>query len=287
MQLARRLLVTTLLALPAPLLVPAAASAGPSLDSSGIGALAWTLLVAGAVLLAAVVSVGVWLWHRDALPPLPQLGRRRPPPPPPFLSTRPAHEPPPDADRFFIAGEQQPERRPSFAAPAQPDVVPAVALAGAAVLAVAALGAGVVVAASGGAAAPSRAAAQDTLGPRIATSDPSLCLAATTATDGAPLILRFCDGSATQRWEAGGDGTIRLAGRCMDVAGAAKAKGTILQLADCNGNPAQQFAFAGPTLVSKLTGNCVDVKDEQVTAGAAAVIASCATAGQRAWRQLP
>jgi len=287
MQVARRLLVTTLLALPAPFLVPAPASAGPSIGSSGLGLLAWTLLIAGAVLLTTVIGLGIWLWRRDELPPLPQLRRRRPLPPPPFLSARPAREDGAVADRYFVAGEQLPERPPSFAPPARPDRVPAVALAGSAVLAVAALVAGVIVAYVGGTVAPRAPAAQDTLGPRIVTSDPSLCLAATTPSDGAPLILGFCDGGPAQQWQVAGDGTIRTAGRCMDVAGAATAKGTIVQLADCNGNPAQQFAFDGVLLVSKLTGNCVDVKGARVVAGAAAVIAGCTTARQRAWRQLP
>ena len=151
MQVARRLLVTTLLALPAPFLVPAAASAAPSTAATDPGPLASTLVIAGAVVLVAVIGAGVWLWRRDELPPLPRLRRRRPMPPPPFLSARPAPEDPAVSDRFFAAGEQLPGRRPSFAAPAERDRVPAMALAGAAVLAVAALVAGVIVALTGAA----------------------------------------------------------------------------------------------------------------------------------------
>jgi hypothetical protein len=254
--------------------------------SPGPGTLAWTLLIAGGAILLAVIGLGFWLWRRDELPPLPRL-RRRPLPPPPFLTGQPASEEPGDSDRFYFAGEEPPAPRPSRAQ-AEPDRVPAVALAGAAIVAVAALVAGVVFAARGGAGpVTTPVAAQDNLGPRIGSSDPSLCLAATTTADGAPLILRPCDGGQTQQWQVASDGTIRTAGRCMDVAGAAKTNGTIVQLATCNGNQAQQFAFDGAKLVSKLTDNCVDVRGARVTSGAGAVIRGCESVGDRTWKQLP
>jgi hypothetical protein len=163
-----------------------------------------------------------------------------------------------------------------------------------AILAVAALVAGVLFAVLGrdDTSAPTATSAKplsalDRLGPRIGSSNPSLCLAATTANDGAPLILMPCDGGQTQQWQVASDGTIRTAGRCMDVAGAARTVGTVVQLATCNGNQAQQFAFAGPELVSKLTGNCVDVSGGEVTAGSGAVIQSCAAVGNRSWKRLP
>lgn len=272
---------------------PAAAAATGTTTLSDIGWLSWTLLIAGAAVLIGVIAVGYWLWRRDELPPLPRLGRRRPPPPPPFLNSRPASEQPAE-DRFYYAGEAPPAPRPSRASRPESDRVPAFVLAGVAVLAVAALVAGVLFAVLGhDASSPPTAAtatplsATDTLGPRISSSDPALCLAATTANDGSPLILMPCDGGQTQQWQAAGDGTIRTAGRCMDVAGAAKTVGTVVQLATCNGNQAQQFTFAGSELVSKLTGNCVDVSGGQVTAGTGAVIQTCAAAKSRSWKQLP
>jgi hypothetical protein len=268
----------------------ASATAGGGVQ---IGWLAWTLLIAGGVVLLGVIAVGYWLWRRDELPPLPRLWRRRPPPPPPFLTGRPATEQPAE-DRFYYAGEAPPEPRPSRATTPESDRLPSFALAGVAVLAVAALVAGVLFAVLGNdhktaptAAPATPLAAQDSLGPRIGSSDPSLCLAATTANDGSPLILMPCDGGQTQQWQVASDGTIRTAGRCMDVAGAARTVGTVVQLATCNGNQAQQFAFAGPELVSKLTGNCVDVSGGQVTAGTGAVIQTCAAARTRSWKQLP
>lgn len=272
---------------------PAAGSSAPSTNSPD-----WlppTLMIAGGVLLFAVVGCGYWLWRRNELPPLPRLWRRRRVPPPPFVSGRPPIEDLAGSDRFFSAGEEleKPSRR-SAAAPADRDRVPALALAGAAIVAVGALAVGVVFAVTGTgnaeaattyAAKPLSAPAD--LGPRIGTSVPNLCLAATTTNDGAPLIVKPCDGSLAQQWQVATDGTIRTAERCMDVAGAARIVGTIVQLATCNGNPAQQFAFDGPKLVSELTGNCVDVSGGRVTAGAGAVIAACRSVGDRGWKQLP
>jgi hypothetical protein len=283
MQVARSL-AATLLSAAIPARAPVAAV---ETASSGLGRLAWTLLIAGGTILLAVIGLGYWLWRRDELPPLPQL-RRRPLPPPPFLVGQPAPEEPADTDRFYFAGQEPPAPPPSQAQ-AEPDRVPAVALAGTAIVAVAALVAGVVFAVTGGGAEPATTpvAGQDNLGPRIGSSDPSLCLAATTTNDGAPLILRPCDGGQTQQWQVASDGTIRTAGRCMDVADAAKTNGTIVQLATCNGNQAQQFAFDGDKLVSKLTDNCVDVSGAKVTAGAGAVIQACESIGDRSWKQLP
>jgi len=230
--------------------------------SGGFGWLARTLLIAGGAILLALVGVGCWLWRRDELPP------------PPFMAGRP----PPHAP---AAGE--------------PDRVPAAALAGTAILAVAALVAGAVLTATRRAsalstpsspAAATASTAPTALGPRIGTSNPSLCLAATAEIDGAPLVLRTCDGSPTQRWEAARGGTIRAAGLCMDVAGAAKAVGTVVQLATCNGNLAQQFTFVGTMLVSELTGNCVDVRGQRVAAGVGAVIQPCTSVRDRAWKLL-
>jgi hypothetical protein len=279
---------------PAPTATARVSAAAVAVDStSGLGWLSWTLLIAGAVVLLGVIAVGYLLWRRDELPPLPRLGRRRAMPPPPFLSGQASAEQPAE-DRFYYAGEEPPAARPSRATTAQSDRVPAFALAGVAILAVAALVAGVLFAVLGRNHADPQAtasagppAAQDTLGPRIGSSDPSLCLAATTTNDGSPLILMPCDGGQAQQWQVASDGTIRTAGRCMDVAGAAKTVGTVVQLATCNGNQAQQFTFAGPELVSKLTGNCVDASGGQVTAGTGAVIQTCAVARARAWKQLP
>jgi hypothetical protein len=280
---------------PATTTAPAASGATSWFGITRLGWLPLSLMIAGGVTLVAVIGFGYWLWRRNELPPLPSLRRRRMSPPP-FVSGRPAIQDSAESDRFFAAAEVQTSRQSRHAQEGT-DRVPATALAGAAIVAVGALGVGVVFAVTGNAeaatthtastlATPVDLPAPVDLGPRIGTADPELCLAATTTNDGSPLIVKQCDGSLTQQWQVATDGTIRTAERCMDVAGAARILGTTVQLATCNGNPAQQFAFDGTKLVSELTGNCVDVSGGQVSAGAGAVIAACGSVGDRVWKKL-
>ncbi|ASW57393.1 hypothetical protein CIK06_03340 [Plantactinospora sp. KBS50] len=87
------------------------------------------------------------------------------------------------------------------------------------------------------------------------------CLDAGLATDGIHLTLRTCSsGSAAQRWDIRGDGTIRsvLTGLCMDVANGDTTTGTRIQTAYCSGNPAQQWKFTGKAIISLLANKCVD-----------------------------
>lgn len=70
------------------------------------------------------------------------------------------------------------------------------------------------------------------------------CLSGSKASDGTPLILSACDGSANQKWDAS-NGTVRTKGLCMDAAWGAVTPGTVVQLANCSGNPAQRFSFRG------------------------------------------
>ncbi|MBG6136109.1 RICIN domain-containing protein [Longispora fulva] len=83
------------------------------------------------------------------------------------------------------------------------------------------------------------------------------CLSGSAGSDGTPLILAPCDGSPNQKRDVAADGTIRTLGLCYDAAWGATAPGTIVQLANCRGNPAQQFALRGDTIHSKQADLCV------------------------------
>lgn len=57
-----------------------------------------------------------------------------------------------------------------------------------------------------------------------------------------------------------------MSGKCLDVAGAGTADGTNVQLADCNGGPAQNRKIVEDkdlgdvaTVTSKVSGKCLDV----------------------------
>jgi hypothetical protein len=85
------------------------------------------------------------------------------------------------------------------------------------------------------------------------------CLSGSAGSDGTPLILSACSGDVNQKWDVRPDGTIRTKGLCMDAAAGATAPGTIVQIANCSGNPAQQFAPRGAALYAAHADLCVGV----------------------------
>jgi hypothetical protein len=110
------------------------------------------------------------------------------------------------------------------------------------------------------------------------------CLSAGLGADGTQLTLQSCDGSAGQRWTFRSDGTIRAQGRCMDVAWGAQENGTVIQVADCSGNPAQQFRLnAVGDLVAGIAGKCVDILENRTADGSPAHLWSCIGVPNQKW----
>lgn len=72
-------------------------------------------------------------------------------------------------------------------------------------------------------------------------------------------------------------------GRCMDVAAAATADATIVQLYDCNTTSAQQWVATGSTLVNPASGKCLDVARAATAVGSRVQIWTCmaGASGQR------
>ncbi|MFF4903191.1 ricin-type beta-trefoil lectin domain protein [Streptomyces sp. NPDC001068] len=88
-----------------------------------------------------------------------------------------------------------------------------------------------------------------------------------------------CDGSASQVWIAGRDGSLWVQGKCVMPAGRSGTAGTALVLAACDGSAAQQWkAGADRSLVDQASGLCAEVKGSSTAAGTAVVTAVCATA---------
>jgi beta-glucanase (GH16 family) len=78
-------------------------------------------------------------------------------------------------------------------------------------------------------------------------------------------------------------GTIRASnGICLDVAGAATANGTPIQLANCNGNTAQQWTVGTDGTVRAL-GKCLDVSGGGTAAGTAVQLWDCNGTGAQQW----
>ncbi|GAB2496939.1 glycoside hydrolase family 16 protein [Promicromonospora xylanilytica] len=71
-------------------------------------------------------------------------------------------------------------------------------------------------------------------------------------------------------------------GICLDVAGAATANGTPVQLAHCNGNAAQQWTVGSDGTVRAL-GKCLDVSGGGTAAGTAVQLWDCNGTGAQQW----
>ncbi|MFC8413889.1 ricin-type beta-trefoil lectin domain protein [Streptomyces coelicoflavus] len=102
--------------------------------------------------------------------------------------------------------------------------------------------------------------------------------------DGAPLQIADCTGKNWQKWDFRPDGTIRSLGLCMDATWGGTANGTVVQVAVCSGNPAQQFILAGPKdLVNVQANKCVDVVDGKTGNGARLQLWKCDGKDDQKW----
>ncbi|CAL9380233.1 hypothetical protein SUDANB121_01051 [Nocardiopsis dassonvillei] len=81
----------------------------------------------------------------------------------------------------------------------------------------------------------------------------------------------------------GGTGTITASnGICLDVAGAANADGTPIQLAHCNGSQAQQWTVGSDGTV-RAYGRCLDVSGGGTAAGTRVQLWTCNGTGAQQW----
>ncbi len=73
---------------------------------------------------------------------------------------------------------------------------------------------------------------------------------------------KSCANVAAQSWSAPGDGTIRIAGKCLNAAGGGN-NGTQIDLANCDGSAAQRWnAGLAGDLANVGSGRCVDGPNE-------------------------
>ena len=70
----------------------------------------------------------------------------------------------------------------------------------------------------------------------------------------------------------------------MDVANGSTENGAAIQLADCNGNPAQQFRLSeGSDLVNPQANRCVAVRDGNVQSGSQLQLSDCTGEDSQKW----
>ncbi|MEU9305112.1 family 16 glycosylhydrolase [Streptomyces sp. NPDC048269] len=82
--------------------------------------------------------------------------------------------------------------------------------------------------------------------------------------------------------QPGGGAITGIGGKCVDVAGAATANGTPVQLYDCNGTAAQQWSIAGDGTIRAL-GKCLDVASGGTADGTKVQLWDCNGTAAQQW----
>jgi beta-glucanase (GH16 family) len=90
-------------------------------------------------------------------------------------------------------------------------------------------------------------------------------------------------GGSTTPPSGGRTGTITgIGGKCVDVAGAATANGTPIQITDCNGNNAQKWTVGSDGTIRAL-GKCLDVTSASTADGAPIQLYDCNGTNAQKW----
>lgn len=79
----------------------------------------------------------------------------------------------------------------------------------------------------------------------------------TGAGSGSQLVASACNGSVSQSWSSGSDGSLRQGGLCATLTGTEDR--TPVVLAACDRSSVQRISFSGTTLRSESTGKCLDL----------------------------
>jgi O-glycosyl hydrolase len=110
------------------------------------------------------------------------------------------------------------------------------------------------------------------------------CLAANGTANGTPVVIDTCaSGSAAQTWTVG-DGTIQLAGKCLDVTGKGTTNGVLVELWTCNGGTNQLWsAGAANSLVGTGSGKCLDDPGSTTVNGTQQEIWTCTGGANQSW----
>jgi len=113
-----------------------------------------------------------------------------------------------------------------------------------------------------------------------------LCLddASASTTEGNPIQIATCSGSAEQQWSVASGDTLQVFGMCMDITGGATSDGTQVDLYDCNGTGAQVWEpQADGALFNPQSGKCLDDNDWSTTPGTQLQIWDCTRGTNQVW----
>ncbi|MCC0094796.1 ricin-type beta-trefoil lectin domain protein [Streptomyces flavotricini] len=104
-------------------------------------------------------------------------------------------------------------------------------------------------------------------------------------TDGNRIQAWDCNminGGEAQKFEIRADGTIRVAGKCIDAAYAGTTNGTLLWLYPCNGSYGQQFLpHADGTIYHPTSGRCLDA--DNMNTGTQLYLWDCNATNPQRW----
>ncbi|MDN3354777.1 ricin-type beta-trefoil lectin domain protein [Actinomadura sp. DC4] len=100
-------------------------------------------------------------------------------------------------------------------------------------------------------------------------------------TEGNPIGVGACNGSAGQVWSTYSDNTVRVQGGCLDVVSAGTTSGTNVDWYPCNATNAQVWRYQSGTLVNPNSGLCLT--DPGGNTGARLDIETCTGSAQQQW----
>ena len=118
----------------------------------------------------------------------------------------------------------------------------------------------------------------------------SKCLSVTGAStaNGATAEIYTCNGSASETWTVGSNGTIvgGLSGKCLEVTGSSTANQAGVDISTCTGAANQQWTVnTGGTIVGTQSGKCLSVTGGSTASGATADIYTCNGSGSETWTE--
>jgi hypothetical protein len=117
---------------------------------------------------------------------------------------------------------------------------------------------------------------------RCATNAGGGTSSAGSTSDGNPIQVNDCSGWLSQQWTFEPDGTIHIAGKCLDNKGSGTTNGNLIDLWTCNGGSNQQWAhFDDGALYNPASGMCIDGGANQD--GTQIQIWSCNQTGDQTW----
>ena len=123
-------------------------------------------------------------------------------------------------------------------------------------------------------------------GPVVSGVSSGLCLddSQSSGTDGNPVDIFGCNGTAAQSWTIAQDGTIRTLGKCLDATHSGTTNGTAIDLYTCNGTGAQQWSpGANGSLVNPESGLCLDDPNSTTSDGTQLQLYTCNGTGAQDW----